>query len=1082
MLLSRNAMAALLSLAIFLISNPLQARSFKGKVLDNKNQPVIGAVVMIQGNGVLTDANGAFEIDVPSAGGTAEISCLGYVTKKVTISPDQNNVTFFISEDALQLDGTVVVGYGTTKKINLTGAVSTVEADQLENRTANTLTHMLQGSVPGLTVTTSSGQPNEKPSLSIRGYASITSGDSGYCQPLVLVDGVEADMNQVNPNDVQSISVIKDASSSAIYGARAAYGVILITTKSGQSESGKPRVHYSGNVGLSRPTTPTDFIRTGYDHVSIVDLFYQNMNGTKYTKYTEKDMQELLARRNDLVENPDRPWVIQEERDGKLSYIYYCNTDWYHEMFVDNSPTTQHNISVSGGDKNVQYYLSGGYKHREGTFKVRPEKYDRYNVRAKLNVNINKWLSIGDNMSFFASNYDYPGNATPSYNWSYASVHGLSSFPLKNPDGTWVYSTVLSTVNLTNGCHIDLGQDTKVNWKKETNFSNTAEASIHPIEGLDIRGDFTYRINGTYNRNRWTNMQFSKYPGIPVDETTGRFANHLEEWRYRTEYMAANLYASYQHTWAEKHNFSAVAGYNYEQEGYGELYTDGKDLSSQYLSAYALMPTSQGSLKDKQSEYAIAGFFGRLNYDYKGKYLVELSGRFDATSRFPREKRWGFFPSASAGWKFTDENFMDWAKSVLNYGKIRFSFGMLGNQNVDNYMFARTINVDSSGWMFDDEKSQPKTATASEPRGSALTWEVAKHYNLGLDLGLFDNRLSFSGELYIRDTEGMITGSLVLPASYGAAPPSENCADLRTKGIELSLTWKDSFGLAGRPFNYSISATFNDYVTDITKYSGNNDKNLKPLYEGKRVGDLWGYRTGGLFQSNEEASAYAAKVNCNKVANNLPDDWKAGDLKILDLNGDGIINSGTNTLADHGDLDLIGNTEPRFQYSFTLAANWYGFDLSAFFQGIGRLNWYPPGDNRNFWFCYARAGSTWIPQDFMKDVWTPDNTSAYFPRPVAGDGKMLGYLTETNDYFLQNIGYLRLKNLTFGYTLPDKVVKKIGLGSIRVFFTGENLFYLSPLKKHAKYVDPENAMANTSNWLFSYPWQKTYSFGIDIDF
>jgi TonB-linked SusC/RagA family outer membrane protein len=1082
MLLNKKLTALLFTLAVILIAIPLQGRNIKGRVLDNKNQPVAGAVVMYQGNGVLTNNDGSFEISIPSAGGTIEVSCLGYLSQKVNVSPERDNILIQIREDALQLEGTVVVGYGTTKKINLTGAISTVEAEDLANRTSNTLTHMMQGSVPGLTVTTGSGQPNDKPIMNIRGYTSINSENAGFAQPLVLVDGIEADINQVNPDDVETISVIKDASSSAIYGARAAFGVILIATKSGKSDAGKPRVHYSGNIGLSRPTTSTDYIRTGYDHVKIVDLFYNNMNGTNYTKYTEKDMEELLARRNDLVENPARPWVVQEVRDGKLSYIYYCNTDWYHEMFQDNSPTTQHNISVSGGDDSIQYYLSGGYKHREGTYKVRPEKYDRYNVRAKMNVNVNKWLSIGDNMAFYASNYDYPGNATPSYNWSYASVHGLSSFPLKNPDGTWVYSTVLSSVNLTNGCHIDLGQDTKVNWKKESNFSNTADLSIHPIEGLDIRADFTYRINNEYDRNRWTTMQYSKFPNETKDETTGRFANHLEEWRFRTEYMAVNAYATYQKTWADAHNFKSLAGYNYEQQSWGKLYTDGKDLSSQYLSAYALMPSSVGSVKDEQQEYALAGFFGRVNYDYKGKYLAEISGRADGSSRFPAEKRWGFFPSASAGWKFTDESFMEGARDVLNYGKLRLSWGWLGNQNIGNYYFARTMSVQDSGWLMEDEQANPKMAYAKEPRGAALTWEVAKHYNLGLDLGLLDNRLSFSGEAYIRRTVGMITGALVLPASYGTTAPQENCANLRTNGVELSIIWKDSFALAGRPFNYSVTATYNDYITVITKYSGNAEKNLRPLYEGKRVGDLWGYRTDGLFQTDQEAKEYTDAVNCNKVGENLPDGWKAGDLKFLDLNGDGIINNGSGTLDNHGDLDIIGNTEPRYIYSFTLAGNWNGFDMSAFFQGIGRMNWYPPGDNRNFWFCYARAGSTWIPKDFMDQVWSPENPDAYFPRPAAGDGKMLGYLTATNDRYLQNIGYLRLKNLTFGYSLPRKIVQKAGLGKVRVYFSGENLWYWSPIKKYDKYIDPENAMAEGSSWLFYYPWQKTFSLGIDIDF
>ena len=1077
MQVNKKCMAVLLALAVLFVAIPLQARNFRGRVLDGKSQPVPGAVVMFGGAGAVTGADGSFEIDLPAQGATVEVSCLGYLSQKVEITRD--NAVIYLSEDALQLEGTVVVGYGTMKKINLTGAISTVEADQLENRTANTLTHMLQGSVPGLMVTTWSGQPDDKPTLNIRGYTSINSTDA---QPLVLVDGIEADMSQVNPDDVQTISVIKDASSSAIYGARAAYGVILITTKSGAGEAGKVKVHYSGNVGIMRPTTSTDYIRTGYDHVSIVDLFYRNMNGTNYTSYTEKDMEELYARRNDLVENPERPWEIQEVRDGRLSYIYYCNTDWYHEMFVDNSPVTQHNVSVSGGDAKIQYYLSGGYKHRQGTYKVRPEQYNRYNIRAKVNVNVNKWLSISNNMSYFASDYNYPGNATPSNNWSYASVHGLSSFPLKNQDGTWVYSTVLSTRNLTNGCHIDLCQDTKVNWKYSNNFTNTAGVSIHPIEGFDLRADLTYRMDWTYQRNRWTNMQFSKYPGELIDETSGRFSNHLEEWRSRTRYLAANVYASYQKSFAGKHNLKALAGFNYEEEGYGELYTDGLNLSSTYLSAYALMPTSQGTLKDKQNEYAIAGWFARVNYDYRERYLLEISGRLDGTSRFPAQSRWGFFPSASVGWKFTDEPFMEGVRDVLNYGKIRFSYGWLGNQQVRNYMFARTMIVNTDGYQFESDTVRDKQARAEDPLGDAITWEVAKHYNLGLDLGLFDNRLSFSGEAYIRDTEGMITGLMELPAAYGAGAPQQNSADLRTKGLELTLSWKDSFQLLGRPFNYSITATYNDYVTHITKYSGNEMKLLRGFYEGKMIGDIWGYRTDGLFQSDEEALAYTTEINCNKLQENLPDGWKAGDLKVLDLNDDKVINTGDNTLEDHGDLEIIGNTEPRFQYGFTLSGSWYGFDLSAFFQGIGRMNWCPPADNRNFWFCYARAGSTWIPRNFMDDVWTVDNRDAYFPRPAAGDGKMLGYLKANTDRYMQNIGYLRLKNLTVGYTLPRRWVEKAGLGSVRFYFSGENLQFWSPLKKHDAYIDPENAMAEGSSWLFYYPWQKTFSLGIDIDF
>lgn len=1089
MLFNKRLMAVLFAFVISLIALPLSAQTVRGRVLDTKSQPIPGAVVMGGGLGVMTGADGSFEINLRSGATELEVSCLGYVSKKVSVTGAQDNLEIRLADDALHLEETVVIGYGTTKKVNLTGAISTVESEQLENRTANTLTHMLQGSVPGLLVTTNSGQPDEKPDINIRGLMSLNSGAG----PLVLIDGSEGNLSQVNPNDVESISVIKDGSSAAVFGVRGAYGVILITTKSGFEDGGKPKVRYSGNVGVSLPTTSTDYIRTGYDHATITDLFYFNMTGTKYTKYTDADMEELKKRRNDLVENPSRPWEIQEVRDGVLSYIYYCNTDWYHEMFVDESPTTQHSFTVSGGDSRMQYFLSGGYKHRQGTYKQRAEQYNRYNVRTKMNVNLNKWLSVSNNLSFYASDYDYPGNATPSYNWSYASVHGLSCFPLKNKDGSWVYSTILSPVNLTNGCHIDLGQDTKVNKSFEHNLTNTVEASIHPIPGLDIRGNFTYRMDWLYKTNRWTNMTYSKYPGKYLQDKAGRFSNHLEETRSRDEYMSTNLYASYEKSFAEKHNLKAVVGFNYEQEHYAKVYTDGHNLSSMYLTDYNLVqPGEDGqkvfNIKGGQHEYAVSGLFARINYDYKGKYLFEVSTRRDGTSRWLSETRYGFFPAASIGWKFSDEVFMSGIKDVLNYGKIRFAYGQLGNQSIgssdaDYYTFVRLMNIRQAEYLFESETSFENVGSAEAPIGDkGLHWEVAKQYNLGFDLGFLNNRLSVSTEGYFRDTEGMITSGLILPSAYGTTAPRTNGPNLRTKGIELTMSWKDSFSLLGRPFDYGATVTYNDYYTVITKFETNPGKLIAGYYPGKKLGDIWGYKTDGLFQTDKEALDYTSEVNCSLFEEHLPGGWKAGDLKFLDLNGDGVVNKGMSTVDDCGDYRIIGNSQPRYQYGVTLSASWYGFDLSAFFQGIGRMDWYPPADNRNFWFCYTRPSSTWIPKDFMKQVWSEDNKDAYFPRPAAGDGKQLGYLKVANDRYLQNIGYLRFKNLTIGYTIPKRLVQKAGVAGVRVYFTGENIAYWSPIKKYDKYIDPENAKAEGNSWTFAYPWQKNFTVGVDIDF
>jgi len=328
----------------------------------------------------------------------------------------------------------------------------------------------------------------------------------------------------------------------------------------------------------------------------------------------------------------------------------------------------------------------------------------------------------------------------------------------------------------------------------------------------------------------------------------------------------------------------------------------------------------------------------------------------------------------------------------------------------------------------------------------------------------------------------MITAGALLPSVYGGSPPLANAANLRTKGIELNITWKDAFKLGGHDFNYSITATYADYLTKITKYK-NDMKILGGYYEGMTIGEIWGYKTGGLFQTDEEAAAYTSEVNCNNVAGGLPDGWHAGDLKILDLNGDGVINTGLYSADDSGDLAVIGNSEPRFQYGVTLTAHWNGIDFSAFFQGIGRINWYPPADNRNFWYCYSRPSSTWIPKNFMDNVWSETNTGAYFPRALGGLSRASkSYLSVTNDRYLQNLGYCRFKNLTIGYTLPKRITDVIRLAKVRVYFSGENLAYWSPIKKYNKYMDPENAINEGSSWLYTYPWQKTFSFGVDIDF
>lgn len=1056
-------------------------RTITGTVQDAKGNPLVGAVVMQPGssNGAVTDADGAFSIEV-SGGGTVtlEVSILGYVTKSFSLPEKQDVLKAFLSEDALLMDEAVVVGYGTQKKVNLTGAISTVEASELANRATSTLGHMLQGSVPGLNVTMSSGRPGNSPSVNIRGMNSINGGS-----PLILIDGVEGSLDRVNPNDVESISVIKDASSSAVYGARASFGVILVTTKTGNNTDGKAKLSYSGKFGFTAPTTSTDYETRGYYSVYVNDLFMYNFNGSKYSHYTDADMEQLWARRNDKVEDPSRPWVIIDQRNGRDEYVYYANTDWYHYLFQDIKPTQTHNISFSGGNDRVKYYVSGSYYDEEGQFRENTDKFTRIDFRSKISFDVTDWLNVSNNTSYFKSWYSYPGSSGVDTAFSLMTVHALASYPTRNPDGSSLYITSESSSgNVMDGLLTALDKGLHKNNDDRDQISTTTEVTVTPFKGLEIKGNFTYTFYDYRAYNRFVNTTYSTYPGVIEELTTGsRFTDKLQEISNTHTFMQTNVYATYSKTFAEKHNLKVMAGFNWETKRLKDIRSEGYYLLSETLNDLNLVGVdAEGNKRMEvsggQNEYAIAGVFARVNYDYKGKYLFEASGRYDGTSRFARASRWGFFPSASVGWKISEENFFSPVKDWFNYLKLRYSFGRLGNQQVGYYDYIREVNISDQTYLFGGS-SLPIVANISAPVAGDLTWEVAQHQNVGVDMAFFNNRLAFTAEAYIRDTKDMLTDGIALPSVYGASSPKMNTADLRTSGYELSLSWKDMFMLAGRPFQYNVGFNFSDYTTVITKYDNPEYSFAMDYYEGMRVGEIWGYRTGGLFASDAEAAAY--DVDQSSVNGGQKDGPLGGDLKFLDLDGNKIISIGSNSVDDPGDREIIGNSEPRFNYGINLGFSWCNFDVSIFIQGIGRMDWYPPSNCMAFWGPYARPYASLIPKDFHTMYWTEDNPDAYYPRPrgyiALGDNRAL---TVANDRYLQNIGYCRLKNVTIGYSLPQKWMKKIKADGIRIYFTGENLAYLSGLK--SDYIDPELAM--TGGELRVYPWQKTFIFGIDINF
>ena len=1074
-----------------LISLYAQSRSVSGKVLDEQQVPIIGAAVILAGGGSVgsvTDIDGNFALTVPSGDVTLNVTCLGYESKAVSVSNTQSMVTIILKEDSMMIDETVVVGYGTQKKVNLTGAITTVASKELENRTSHSLTNMLQGSVPGLNITTSSGTPGASGSINIRGVTSINDAE-----PIVVIDGAIGDLDRVNPNDVQSISVIKDAAAAAVYGARAAYGVILITTKSGSDKDGKAIVKYSGKFGWEEPTTSTDYETRGYWSVYTVDKFWQADAGKKYTTYTDYDMGQLLARVNDKTEHPDRPWVVEDVRNGKRQWVYYANTDWYHELYKDQHPVQKHSVSISGGGKAVRYFLSASYDKKVGVIKQNPDVYQKYNLRSKLDFDINKWFKMSNNTSYFASSYSFPGVGDVENAFAYAARHALAAFPLKNPDGSWVYTTpmISGNYNVANGRHIVYGNDKNFNMDKYNDFQNTTELKFTPVKQFNITANFTYRNYTTSYTNRQTKFDYRVYPGADIQYyTSGAGEDKLTENIKRYNYLSGNVFATFEETWKDAHHLTVMAGLNAETWANKNVKALGKNLLSEDLNDLNLIaPDVDGNVLTEvgggQNAYSLLGVFARVNYDYKGRYLFEASARYDGTSRFAEGSRWGLFPSGSLGWRISEEPFFAPAKKVINNLKLRASYGSLGNQNVGYYAHLRTISLNYfSNYTFGEGSTKPKYSSLSNPVSSGLTWETTQQSNIGLDMTMFNNRLEFTAEAYIRDTKNMLTDGDALPGVFGADPPKANSADLRTKGYELSLSWRDQFNLAGHPFGYSVRATMSDFRSHITKFDNPTYTFGKSYYEGMRLGDIWGFVVDGLFATDEEAKQYTSEVlDCSYINGRMTGGFLAGDLRFVDLDGDKVLGIGSNTVDKPGDRKILGNSLPSLQYGMTFAFDWLGFDVSAFFQGTGNHYWYPHGFNMNFWGCYSYSYVSFLQRDFIQRCWSEENPDAYFPRPRSYSATG-GELSKVNSRYLQNVRYLRFKNLTVGYTLPKKWLDKGRVDKVRIYFTGENLHYWSPLKKNCLYVDPESAFSRSSDVdnHMSYTWQKTMMFGIDITF
>ena len=1054
----------------------------EGTVSDNKGQPIVGAAVVVKGTtlGTSTDVDGKFTLTLPVPTDETVLSAnyLGYEPAEVPVGT-RSEIRIVLKESTVGIADVVVVGYGTQRKVNVTGAVSQITTEELKDRPVTSMSQALQGVVPNLNVTFGSGQPGTGGSLNIRGTTSINGGS-----PLVLIDGVPGNIDRINVNDVESISVLKDASASAVYGARAAFGVILVTTKS--AKEGKISVHYQNNFAWTTHATSTDYITEGYTNARINDNAFFMAQGAHLFRYTAEDWAEMEARIHDKTENPERPWVVVKPHNGRDRYNYYGNFDWFNYFYSKWRPKQSHDLSISGSSEKIRYLLSGGYSREQGIFRVAPDVNKRYNFRVKVDADITPWLTVSSNTRYCKSDYSWKGfnqAFTPSSDNLIGSgdaqfyvpyYHYHPQYVPFNPDGTLTGNSEMSNYTMGFGLHAIQENGQSKGSQKYSEFSSTFQVVLKPAKGLMLTGNYTYTHDLFERYYRSTKVQYSLYPGQLSDWNWAALnTDQLTERMYTNNLQVFNAFANYDATWG-RHGLKLMAGFNQELLQYKNIKASGTNLLSQTLNDLNLATGETPVIGGGASEYALRGAFWRINYDFDGKYLAEISGRYDGTSRFPKNSRFAVFPSFSLGYRISEESYFEPLRKVIDNLKIRYSYGTLGNQEVATYAYIASMASANSSWL--DNGQYIKQVSAPAAVAKNLTWESATTNNIGVDLDMFNNRLSFVFDYYTRDTKDMLTQGRKLPAVFGTGEPKENAADLRTTGYEISLSWRDQFKAGRHPFHYGLSFILAAATSKITKFD--NPAGLLSSHRvGEEIGELWGYVYDGFFQTDEEAAEYTSRVKYGNVAQfGNAGGYKAGDIRIRDVDGNGYINEGANTVSNPGDKVKLGNSTPRYSYGITLTASWNGIDLYMLFQGIGSKDWYPPGETTLFWGPYSRPYASFIPRDFMDKVWSPENPDAYFPRLIGyRHGQDLGHI---NSMYLQDVGYCKLRNITLGYTLPDKWMRKIGISKFRIYASGENLFTWSKLE--SDYIDPEETMVYSD--ARTYPMGRTISFGIELSF
>ena len=1096
-----KAKSILLLLVLLFIAAPAFAQgqgqgtgkvTVSGKVLDDQGAPVIGAGVMVEGTttGVATDLNGNYTITVPS-NASLSIQSIGFKTVVIPVR-GRSRIDVTLSSDDELLDEVVVVGYGTQKKANLTGAVDQVGAETFDGRPNANLAQMLQGRVANLNLKFTDGRPNSSPSFNIRGRTSIGQGGSA----LVLIDGVEGNASLLNPNDIESVSVLKDAASSAIYGSRAPYGVVLITTKN--AKKGTATVSYQTNLSFERPTAMPDVVSDGYvwaEHFYKAWYNYKGSNPTAINKtmdFTTAWLDEYRLRH----ESGNYETLVS---DGSLitkgRWLYFHKgTDYYDALYKDFTFTQTHNLSISGADDKFDYYVSARLYDNNGLFdsQVNPDSYKLYNGRVKVGYQVTPWLKITSNTDIAYSKYVMPETQSEAGGniWRNTADEGHPCSPIINPDGTLSYSGVYSVGDIL------YGGSNRTYTNRQAQNTVAAKATFFD-KRLRLNADFTYRARSYDTHVHRLPSPFSRYEGIieSLAEIKG-LADYISETLRTYDYLATNEWIEWEDT-VGKHNFKALLGYNYEQQTYRNVYAYNDGLLAPNVDQLNLaLGLDNKSITSDYSKWRTAGAFFRFNYNFAERYLLEINGRYDGSSKFPARQRWAFFPSVSAGWRVSQEPWFNIDQSIISNLKIRASYGSLGNSNVSVYAYDETFDFDN-GRIINGQKVRYTSAPAPIPE--SLTWETAQTIDGGIDLSLFSGRLNFTGDVYVRKTLNMYTVGPTLPDVYGASSPKGNFAEMTTRGFEITLGWDDAIKLGGHPFKYGVHATLADYYSVIDKYNNalkslSNNAYNNSYYEGMVLGELWGFECDGLYQNqaqidaDEAMAAAAGQAHYNPLMqqtesyNILP-----GQMHFVDLNKNGYIDRGKNTADDPGDRKIIGNSEPRYIYSFGFDVEWAGIYANAFFQGVGKQDWYPDNESSAFWGMYNRPYNQ-MPSWHLGNYWTPENPNAYLPLYTGYFAPFYKGRVNANTRYLQDASYIRLKSVQIGYNIPEKITRKAGLQKVSVFVAGENLWTWSPVYKWTRDVDVTaniygaDGVLETTGDGYNFPTMKSISVGVKVTF